>query len=73
MEEGFEIGVQILPAESKMIKVHRDVVAKLREDSVLRGNHEALKRSLAGLSREDYKKQKHDWIGKNILPYIDST
>jgi len=70
MKEGVEIGVQIMSPESKMIDVHRGIIQKLREDSGLRGRYEIFKRSLAGLNRDEYKKQKSAWIKENLMPLL---
>ncbi len=62
-----EIGVQILPPDSKMIDIHRKIISKLREDEPLRKRYEEFKRTLAGLTRPEYKEKKSAWIEENLL------
>jgi len=53
-----------------MIGIHRNLIDKLRSDEELKKKYEEFKHTLSGLSREEYKKQKSEWLEKNILPLI---
>ena len=65
-----EVAVQIMPPGSKMIETHRKIVDKLRKDDSLRNKYEEFKRSLSGLSREEYKQKKSGWIRENLNPLL---
>lgn len=69
--DAIEIGVQIHVPESKMIEIHRGIIKLLRENEELRLKYENFKRTLAGLTRDEYKKQKSAWMEQNILPLIN--
>ena len=64
---GIHIDVQIIPVNHKMIEIHRATLKKLREDSKLREGYQKLKKSLTGLSAEEYKKRKTEWIENNFF------
>jgi GrpB-like predicted nucleotidyltransferase (UPF0157 family) len=64
---GIEIGVQIMSPDNHMIEVHRKIISKLREDETLRKRYEEFKRTLAGLTRPEYKEKKSAWIKENLL------
>lgn len=66
-EEEIEVGIQILPTDHFMSSVHRKILDKLRNDKKLRSDYSKFKKELNGLLEDDYKKQKSEWIGKNIL------
>lgn len=65
--DGVEIGVQIIPAGHKMIGTHRQIIAKLCADVDLRKRYEQFKLSLGGLSFDEYKQRKGEWIKDNLL------
>lgn len=67
---GFEVAVQIIPLGHKMIAIHRNIIALLQRDGELRKRYEEFKRTLSGLSREEYKREKGGWIDKNIKPLL---
>jgi len=64
---GIHIDVQIVPVNHKMIEIHRNTLTKLRENTELREGYKKLKKSLTGLSPEEYKKRKTEWINSNLL------
>lgn len=66
-EKDIEIGIQVLPLEHKMIGIHKKILAKLQSDKKLRNSYSKLKKDLDGLPEENYKRQKSEWIRKNIL------
>lgn len=66
-ENGVEIAIQIMSPSNKMIGIHRDIIQKLRGDEELKKKYEEFKRTLDGLTREEYKKQKSAWLKENIL------
>lgn len=66
-EEDIEVGVQVLSPNHKMIAIHRKILEKLRTDEKLRNDYSKFKKTLNGLPEDDYKKQKGEWIMKNIL------
>lgn len=67
LEEGIEIGIQILPPDHKMITIHRKILERLRADGKLRHDYSELKKSLGGQTEEYYKAKKSDWIRENLL------
>ena len=67
MQGDVEIGVQIMSPDNKMINIHRNIISKLQNNEALRKSYEDFKRSLSGLTPEEYKKQKGVWIEKNLL------
>ncbi len=67
MHNDIEIGIQIMSPDNKMIDIHRNIILKLREDEALRNRYEKFKRTLSELSREEYKKQKSEWIRENLI------
>lgn len=70
MEEGIEIAVQVMNSENRMVNVHRNLIRILREDNDLRNRYEDFKRTLSGLSRDEYKRCKSVWIQENLLPLL---
>jgi len=50
-----------------MISIHRNIILKLREDESLRIKYEEFKKTLSGLSRDEYKKQKSAWVRENLI------
>lgn len=64
---GVRIDLQIIPINHKMIEIHRKTLKKLQENSELREGYQKLKKSLTGLSAEEYKKRKTEWIKSNLL------
>lgn len=70
MQDCVEIGVQIMSGDNKMVNVHRNMIQILRKNDALRHQYEDFKRTLSGLTREEYKKQKSKWIRDNILPKV---
>ena len=64
---GIRIDIQILPIGHKMIEIHRRILRKLKEDIVLNKAYEQFKKSLDGLSKDEYKKKKVEWIKKNLF------
>ncbi|MDE2188511.1 MAG: GrpB family protein [Patescibacteria group bacterium] len=67
MVDNVEVAVQIMSADNKMVGIHRELINKLRNDEELRKRYEEFKRTLSGLSREEYKKQKSQWLEENIF------
>jgi GrpB-like predicted nucleotidyltransferase (UPF0157 family) len=65
-----EVAVQIMSPDNKMINIHRNIVKTLKDDEELKKKYEDFKRSLSGLTREEYKKQKSEYLEKNILTLI---
>ena len=61
-----EVAVQIMSPDNSMINTHRKIISLLREDLGLRKRYEEFKTSLSGLSREEYKEKKSEWIKGNI-------
>jgi GrpB-like predicted nucleotidyltransferase (UPF0157 family) len=70
MSDNVEVAVQIMFADNKMVGIHRNLIDTLRNDEELRKRYEEFKHTLSGLSREEYKRQKSEWLEKNILPMI---
>ena len=67
MRDNIEIGIQIMSPDNNMISIHRNIILKLREDESLRIKYEEFKKTLSGLSRDEYKKQKSAWIKENLI------
>lgn len=65
--DGVEIGIQIIPIGHKMIDTHRQIISKIRGDQDLKEKYEKFKLSLNGLSGEEYKQKKSEWIKENLL------
>ena len=65
--DNIEIGIQIMSPDNNMIYVHRNIISKLREDESLRKKYEEFKKTLSGLSRDEYKKQKSSWVRKILI------
>jgi GrpB-like predicted nucleotidyltransferase (UPF0157 family) len=65
-----EVAVQIMSANNKMVGIHRNLIDTLRNDEELRKRYEEFKHTLSGLSREEYKRQKSEWLEKNIFQLI---
>jgi len=65
-----EVAVQIMSPDSSMIDIHRKIIELLRGDEDLKNRYEEFKKTLADLSREDYKEKKSDWIRENIKPLL---
>ena len=70
MIDDVEVAIQIMSADNKMVGIHRNLIDKLRSDEDLKKRYEEFKHTLSGLSKEEYKKQKSEWLEKNILPLI---
>lgn len=64
--DGVEIAVQLSSAGNPTIERHHKMVNLMRNDSDLRTRYEAFKQTLVGLSREEYKQKKIEWISENI-------
>lgn len=65
-----EVAIQIMSPDNKMIGIHRNIIKKLIEDEDLRRKYEDFKLTLSGLTREEYKEQKSEYLEKNILPLV---
>ena len=61
------VDIQIIPTNHKMIEIHRKTLKKLRGNQELKDKYQKFKQSLAGLSGEEYKKRKSEWIKDNLL------
>ena len=70
MVEGVEVTLQIMREDNKMVSIHRGLIELLRQDEPLRKEYEEFKKTLSGLPRDEYKKQKVAWLEENILPKI---
>jgi len=68
IENDVEIGIQIMDAENKMVNTHRGIIQTLRDNDSLREKYEVFKKTLSGLSREEYKEKKSAWIRENLIP-----
>lgn len=73
MSDNVEVAVQIMSSDNKMVSIHRNLIDILRNDEDLRKKYEKFKHTLSGLNREEYKKQKSEWLEKNILPLTASA
>jgi len=67
MSNNIEIGIQIMSPDNNMINIHRNIILKLRENEPLRKKYEEFKKTLSGLNRDEYKKQKGAWIKENLI------
>ncbi|MDD4803636.1 MAG: GrpB family protein [Candidatus Pacebacteria bacterium] len=67
MQDDIEVGIQIMSPDNNMINIHRNIILKLRENESLRNKYEEFKKTLSGLSRDEYKKQKSAWIRENLI------
>jgi GrpB-like predicted nucleotidyltransferase (UPF0157 family) len=67
MEGEIEVAVQIMSPENKMIEIHRNIIKKLREEDELRTAYELYKKTLSGLTKEEYKEKKSEWLKNNVL------
>lgn len=65
-----EVAVQVMSPENKMITTHRSIIELLRSNEELRNQYEEFKKTLTGLSREEYKEKKSAWIQENIKPLL---
>lgn len=66
-----EVAVQILGPDHKMIGVHHKILGLLRSNETLRKEYEIFKQNkLSGLTREDYRKKKSEWLEEHILPLV---
>lgn len=65
-----EVAVQIMSPENPMINTHRNIISILRENDGLRNQYEEFKKTLSGLTREEYKKKKSGWLEENIKPLL---
>lgn len=70
MVGSIEVAVQIMSPENPMINTHRNIISTLRENDELRNRYEEFKKTLSGLTREEYKKKKSGWIEENIKPLL---
>lgn len=68
MSDNVEVAIQIMSADNKMVDIHRNLIEILRDDEELRKKYEEFKHTLSGLSKEEYKKRKSEWLETNILP-----
>jgi GrpB-like predicted nucleotidyltransferase (UPF0157 family) len=66
-QDNIEVGIQIMSPDNNMIDIHRNIILKLREDESLRTKYEEFKKTLSGLSRDEYKRQKSAWIRENLI------
>jgi len=73
MVGGVEVAVQIMSPENETINVHRNIISVLRENNELRNRYEEFKKTLSGLTREEYKKKKSEWIEENIKPLLKTN
>ncbi len=64
---GIRVDLQIIPANHEQIESHRRILKKLRDNSGLRKKYQEFKKTLDGLSPEEYKKRKSEWIQFNLL------
>ena len=69
--DGVEIAVEITTSGNPRIELHKKIINLMRSDSDLRKQYEEFKRTLGGLSREEYKIKKTEWMKKNLLPKLD--
>jgi GrpB-like predicted nucleotidyltransferase (UPF0157 family) len=70
VEDGIEVAVQIMSPENHMINIHRNIIGVLCKNDELRKQYEEFKKTLSGLSKEEYKKKKGEWIKENIKPLL---
>jgi len=70
MVAGIEVAIQVIPVGHKMIDTHRNIIALLQKDGELRKRYEEFKSTLSGLSREEYKRKKSEWVKENIRPLL---
>jgi GrpB-like predicted nucleotidyltransferase (UPF0157 family) len=61
---------RVTTEDNQMVSVHRGMISLLLENEALRKQYEDFKRALSGLSSDEYKKKKCDWIREHILPLI---
>lgn len=67
MVGSIEVALQVMLPENRMIGTHKKILELLRSDDELRHRYELFKQTLSGLTREEYKKKKNDWLKENIL------
>lgn len=65
--DDIEIGVQLVPENHAIIKIHRGIIEKLRSNPILKEEYSRFKYSLDGLTPDEYKSMKSAWIKKNLL------
>ena len=65
--DDIEIGIQIIPENHPMIDIHRKIIEKLKSNHELREKYSEFKRSLNGLTLDEYKSKKSKWIKENLL------
>jgi GrpB-like predicted nucleotidyltransferase (UPF0157 family) len=63
---GVEIAVQLSSPGNPTIERHHKMIDLMRNDDDLRVRYEAFKQTLDGLSRQEYKQKKTEWIKENI-------
>lgn len=66
-QDDIEIDIQIMSPDNNMINIHRNIILKLRENEPLKIKYEEFKKTLSGLSKDEYKKQKGAWIRENLI------
>jgi GrpB-like predicted nucleotidyltransferase (UPF0157 family) len=69
--DNVEIAIEITTLDNPRIESHNKIIDLMRNDSDLRRQYEEFKRTLNGLSREEYKIKKIEWMKKNLLPKLD--
>jgi len=69
--DGVEIAVQITTPDNSSIKTHKKIIDLMRSDSGMRNQYEEFKRTLDGLSAEEYKVKKREWMKEYLLPKLD--
>ena len=62
-----EIAIQIVPVGHKIVEIHKSILKRLCDDEILRQSYINFKRTLDGLTKQDYKKAKSVWIKENLL------
>lgn len=68
MHGDMEIAVQILAPDHKIINTHRENIRRVRENPDLKKRFEEYKRTLSGLSENEYRKAKNEWRKKYVFP-----
>ena len=65
--DGVEVAIQVMSPNHSMVETHRSVITILRSNNELRKKYEDFKKTLSGLSREEYKVKKSRWIQEYII------
>jgi GrpB-like predicted nucleotidyltransferase (UPF0157 family) len=69
--DNVEIAVEVTTSDNPRIELHKKIINLMRSDSNLREQYEEFKRTLNGLSRDEYKIKKTEWMKENLLPKLD--